>query len=76
MKLGSLGGKEKLLPPSEVSGYGRLSRLMEAMTCIECGIPQAQVDTEAICQGYQLAFPNHQEKLKEWLKGEDEYADW
>ena len=76
LKLGSLGGKEKLLPPSEVSGYGRLSRLMEAMTCIECGIPQAQVDTEAICQGYQLAFPNHQEKLKVWLKGEDEYADW
>ena len=74
--LGGLGGKEKLLPPSNVSSYGRLSRLVSAMTCVECGIPYAQVDTEAISQGYVLAFPENKEKLGEWLKGEDEYGYW
>ena len=76
LKLGSLGGKEKLLPPSNASSYGRLSRLVAAMTCIECGIRMQQVDTEAISQGYQLAFPGNKEKLEEWLRGEDEYRDW
>jgi len=46
------------------------------MTTIECGIPFNQVDTEAISQGYLLAFPKNKEKLEEWLNGEDEYADW
>ena len=76
LKLGGLGGKEKLLPPSNPSGYGRLSRLLTAMTCIECGIPYAEVDTAAVCQGYKLAFPANREKLDEWLMGEDEYGDW
>lgn len=76
LKLGSLGGKEKLLPPNNASGYGRLSRLVIAMTCIECGIPFSQVDTEAIAEGYKLAFPANRKKLEEWLEGEDEYQDW
>ena len=76
LKLGSLGGKERLLPPSNASSYGSLSRLVTAMTCIECGIPFGQVDTEAIAQGYRLAFPKNKEKLEEWLTGEDEYRDW
>ena len=76
LKMASIGGKEKLLPPSNASGYGRLSRLVIAMTCIECGIPYASVDTEAVCQGYKLAFPNNRKKLDEWLEGEDEYWDW
>ena len=76
LKLASIGGKEKLLPPSNPSGYGRLSRMMAAMTVIECGIPIGQVDTEAVCQGYKLAFPKNREKLEEWLMGEAEYGDW
>lgn len=76
LKLSSIGGKEKLLPPSNVLSYGRLSRLVAAMTVIECGIPYSQVDTEAIAQGYKLAFPTNQEKLDEWLLDEDEYRYW
>ena len=76
LKLGSLGGKEKLLPPSNASSYGRLSRMVAAMTTIECGVPSTQVDTEAIFQGYLLAFPKNKEKLEEWMMGEDEYRDW
>ena len=76
LKLGSLGGKEKLLPPSNASGYGRLSRMIAAMTTIECGIPFGQVDTEAVYQGYLLAFPKNKKKLEEWLNEEDEYFDW
>ena len=71
-----LGGKENLLPPSNVAGYGKLSRLMAAMTCMECGIPYAQVDTEAICKGYRLAFPENNEELNKCLDGWDEYAAW
>ena len=76
LKISSIGGRENLLPPSNASAYGRLSRLILAMTCIECGIPSRQVDTEAIAQGYRLAFPKNREKLDEWLAGEDEYRDW
>ena len=76
LKLGSLGGKEKLLPPSNASSYGRLSRMIAAMTTIECGVPFGQVDMEAIFQGYLLAFPKNKEKLEEWLLEEDEYRDW
>lgn len=43
LKISSIGGRENLLPPSNASGYGRLSRLILAMTCIECGIPSRQV---------------------------------
>ena len=71
-----LGGKENLLPPSNVAGYGKLSRLIAAMTCMECGIPYAQVDTEAICKGYRLAFPENNEELNKWLDDWDEYAAW
>ena len=76
LKLASIGGKEKLLPPSNASRYGRLSRMIAAMTTVECGVPSTQVDTEAIFQGYLLAFPKNKEKLEEWLMGEDEYRNW
>lgn len=76
LKLSGIGGKENLFPPDNASGYGRNSRLMAAMTCIECGIRMEQVDTEAICKGYHLAFPKNRKALEEWLDGEDEYRDW
>ena len=76
MKMTSIGGKEKLLPPSNVLSYRRLSRMVAAMTCIECGIAYDKVDMEAIAQGYKQAFPSNREKLDEWLLGEDEYRYW
>ena len=76
LKLAGIGGKEKLLPPSNVQSYGRLSRMIAAMTTIECGLPYREVDTEAIAQGYKLAFPSNREKLDHWLLAEDEYRYW
>jgi hypothetical protein len=35
-----------------------------------------QVDTEAIYQGYKLAFPQNAQELDEWMLGEDEYGEW
>ena len=74
--LSGIGGKENLLPPVNASGYGRLSLLLAAMTCMECGIPYNKVDMEAICQGYRLAFPENNADLNEWLCEEDEYSRW
>ena len=76
LTLSGIGGRENLLPPNNASGYGRLSRLIAAMTCVECGIAFREVDMEAVCQGYRLAFPESIPELEEWLKGEDEYWDW
>ena len=76
LMLSGLGGNENLLPPQNVQGYGRLARLMEAMTVMENGIRPVAVDTEAIRQGYDLAFPDNVKELAEWLREEDEYADW
>lgn len=76
LQLSSIGGKETLLPPDNVDGYERLSSLLHAMTCIECGIPPQHVDTAAICNGYQLAFPENRKELIEYLRAKDEYWDW
>ena len=76
LKLSSIGGKENLLPPSNPLGYIKLSRLIAAMTVMENGIRMPQVDTEAIYQGYKLAFPENIQELKELLLCQDEYGDW
>ena len=76
LSLSGIGGKENLLPPENVDYYYRLSRLLEAMTCMECGIRMNQVDSEAIFQGYKLAFPENARALDEWMLGEDEYGEW
>ena len=76
LKLSGIGGKENLLPPENVDSYPRLSKMIAAMTCIECGIRMNQVDEEAIFQGYKLAFPENASELDEWMMGEDEYRDW
>ena len=67
LTLTSIGGKENLLPPSNASGYYKLSRLLAAMTVMENGIRMSQVDTEAIFQGYKLAFPDNAQELDEWM---------
>jgi len=76
LTLSGIGGQENLLPPQNVMGYGRLSRLMAAMTVMENGIRMSQVDTEAIFQGYRLAFPDNARELDEWMLGEDEFREW
>ena len=74
--LSGIGGQENLLPPENVEGYGRLARLLSAMTCVECGIRMNKVDTVAVFKGYILAFPQNREELEEWIRAEDEYANW
>lgn len=76
LNLTSIGGKENLLPPSNPLGYDKLSRLIAAMTVMENGIRMAQVDEEAICQGYKLAFPENEREINDWLLSLDEYGDW
>ena len=56
--------------------FDRLSKLLASMTSIECGIPLQYVHTDAICEGYLLAFPENKEALTEWFKAEDEYWNW
>jgi hypothetical protein len=76
LTLSGIGGQENLLPPENVMSYNRLSSLIAAMTVMENGIRLAEVDTEAIFQGYKLAFPENVQDLEDWLLGEDEYCDW
>ena len=57
LRLTSLGGNENLPQPSRGVDTGRLVRLISAMTTMECGVPYAEVDTDAIYEGYSLAFP-------------------
>jgi hypothetical protein len=76
LTLSGIGTQENLLPPNNVIGYERLSKLLAAMTVMENGIRPNKVDTEAIFQGYKLAFPKNAQELDEWMLGEDEYAEW
>lgn len=76
LRISGIGGKENLLPPNNASCYCRLRNLITAMTCVECGIPSAKVDTEAICKGYRLAFPENDKELDKCLQAEDEYWGW
>ena len=76
LRLTGIGGKENLLPPENVYSYDRLAKLVSAMTCVECGIPMQQVDSEAIFQGYRLAFPENQTELDAYFIARDEYWNW
>ena len=57
LNLSSLGGKENLPRPFVGIAIDKLVRLLAAMTTMECGIPYKEVDTGAIWEGYELAFP-------------------
>ena len=76
LTLSGIGAQENLLPPENVDSYHRLSKLLEAMTVMENGIRLNDVDTEAIFQGYKLAFPRNAHELDKWMLEEDEYLDW
>jgi hypothetical protein len=73
-----LGGHENLPRPSVGIAIDKLVRLLTAMTTMECGVPYTEVDTQAIIDGYELAFPGklaEAERLEE-LRHLDEYWDW
>lgn len=87
LRLTSLGGKENLPQPSRKVDTERLVRLLAAMTTVECGIPYAEVDTEAIRRGFRLAFPGRKTYERTQPEPEvcidpddclmwDEYHDW
>ena len=80
LRLTSLGGKENLPRPFVGIAIDKLVRLLAAMTTMECGIPYKEVDTKAIYEGYELAFPG---KLREETPHRpedysylDEYWNW
>ena len=89
LRLTSLGGRENLPQPSRGVDIPRLERLLAAMTTVECGLPYPQVDTQAIREGFDLAFPGKRsyartqppsetfdtEAMEELLMW-DEYRDW
>ena len=91
LRLSGLGGRENLPQPSRGVDTQRLERLLMAMTTMECGIPYEEVDTQAIRQGFDLAFPGKRSLARtkppeavvtegaveaEGLWMYDEYADW
>ena len=76
VQLSGIGEEENLLPPKDVNSYIRLSGLLAAMACMECGLSYKKVDSEAIFKGYRLAFPENVKALDEWLEAEDEYSNW
>lgn len=57
LNITSLGGNERL--PRPYTGYQleKLTRLLLAMTVVECGLSADKVDVDAIWLGYDLAFP-------------------
>ena len=58
LMLSGLGGNEHLPQPSRGVDTDRLERLLRAMTTMECGIPDREVDVDAIREGFDLASPN------------------
>ena len=87
--LTGLGGKENLPQPSRGVDTAKLERLLTAMTTMECGTPFAQVDTQAIREGFDLAFPGKRSLARTQPPSEeltpediqdllmwDEYRDW
>lgn len=57
LRLTGLGGQENLPRPRRGIHIGKLVHLLAAMTVVECGLPANEVDTDAIIEGYDLAFP-------------------
>ncbi len=51
-----VGGKEPLPSPTCRLGRKVFTRILMAMTCVECGIRPDEVDKASIEQGWRLAF--------------------
>ena len=69
LNLTSLGGRENLPRPFTGIAIEKLVRLLAAMTTMECGVPYKEVDTKAIWEGYELAFPG---KLRDEIPRSEE----
>lgn len=82
LKLTGLGGNESIPRPKRYKQFGQLDRtalLLAGMTCMECGIRMAEVDMNAIWEGYDMAFHNNRKsilKREQALEAFDEYWDW
>lgn len=81
VNISGLGGNESIPRPLRYKRFAELhtaARLLSAMTCVECGLPLGGVDTDALWQGYDLAFPSADrlKKLTEEAQARDEYWDW
>jgi hypothetical protein len=82
LKLTGLGGNESIPRPKRYKQFGQLDRtalLLAGMTCMECGIRMAEVDMNAIWEGYDMAFHNNRKsilKREQALEAIDEYWDW
>ena len=54
--LTGLGGNEQMEWDTH-AGRQRMVRLLQGMTCVECGIKMKDINPEDIIQGYEKAFP-------------------
>ena len=78
VKLSGLGGNENIPRPNRYRNFERLqktARLIAAMTCVECGIAMNEVDTKAIWQGYDLAYPGRREKYDVTYRNSDRASE-
>lgn len=62
----NLGGMESLPAPSTLQGATIMARILAAMTCVECGVSKNRVPTQAIIEGYKLAFPGADVPTLKW----------
>ena len=52
-----VGGREVLPSPTCKEGHKIFTRILAAMTCVECGITMKEVDRVSIEEGWRLASP-------------------
>ena len=51
-----VGGRQPLPSPTCREGHRVFTRILMAMTCVECGIKPEEVDKRSIEQGWTMAF--------------------
>ena len=51
-----VAGRQPLPSPASKEGHRVFTRILMAMTCVECGIKLDEVDRESIEQGWRMAF--------------------
>ena len=49
-----VAGRQPLPAPLSPQGHTIFSRILAAMTCVECGISMSEVDKESIEEGWRL----------------------
>ena len=61
-----VAGRQPLPSPSTKEGHRVFARIIMAMTCVECGVSKNRVPTQAIIEGYKLAFPGADVPTLKW----------